>query len=377
MPLLAVGSIVMTPDTPSVLFYVLGAWALAELNSSRDPYWWLVVGLFAGLGLLSKYTNFFFGIAIVAWLVSSKHNWHWFRSWQLYVGGATALALFTPVIMWNIAHDGASFAKQFGRVADAEPFRIVWQLELWGALLLLTGPILFWLTARGLSQTVQRFRATGEPAAGLLLALTIPLLLYFCLHALHGRVLPNWLAPGYPFFALLAAVGAASISGAQQRRRAILSAASSSAALILLIYAHAAVPFYVASKAKEPTHQLRGWEDFAGEVAAIAKQASAAYIATASYGTTGQLAFHLDQQWPVLQLNDRIRYEHLPAPDSRLFDKIGIVVELARRDPKAELAVRFKDVKPLPELTRNHRGIPLQTYVVYQVSNPRANPLSQ
>ncbi len=376
MPLLAVGAIVMTPDTPSVLFAVLGAWALAELNASRNPHWWLAVGLFAGLGLLSKYTNFFFGITIVAWLVSSKHNWHWFKSWQLYAGGAIALALFTPVIMWNIAHDGASFAKQFGRVADANPFRIVWQLELWGALLLLAGPLIFWLAARGLSQTVQRFRAAGEPAAGLLLALTLPLLIYFCLHALHGRVLPNWLAPAYPFFALLAAVGAAAITDAHKRQRAVLSAAISSAALSLLIYAHAAVPFYVDAKAKEPTHQLRGWEEFASEVSATAKKAGAAYIATASYGTTGQLAFHLDQQWPVLQLNDRIRYEHLPAPDSRLFDQIGIVVELARRDPKAELAVRFKDVKPLPELARKHRGSPLQTYVVYQVSNPRANPLS-
>jgi hypothetical protein len=219
--------------------------------------------------------------------------------------------------------------------------------------------------------------ATGEPAAGLLLALAMPLLIYFCLHALHGRVLPNWLAPAYPFFALLAAVGAASISGAQKRQRAVLSAAISSAALSILIYAHASVPFYVDAKAKEPTHQLRGWEELSAEVAATAKKAGAVYIATASYGTTGQLAFHLDQRWPVLQLNDRIRYEHLPAPDLQLFDKTGIVVELARRDPRAELAVRFKDVKQLQALTRNHRGVPLQTYVVYQVANPRGIPLSQ
>ena len=377
IPLLAVGAIVMTPDTPSVLFFVLGAWALAELNASRDANWWLAVGLFAGLGLLSKYTNFFFGIAIIAWLLSSKQNWHWFKAWQLYAGGALALALFTPVVMWNITHDGASFAKQFGRVADIEPFRIVWQLELWGALLLLIGPILFGLAALGFAQTAQRFRATGEPASALLLALTLPLLIYFCLHALHGRVLPNWLAPAYPFFAILAAAGAAALSDTRIRQRAIRSAAMSSAVLSLLIYAHAAVPFYVAAKAKEPTHQLRGWEDFSQEVAAMAKQSGAAYIATTSYGTTGQLAFHLDQRWPVLQLNDRIRYAHLPAPDSRLFDTIGLVVELGRRDPKVELAVRFENVKPLRNLTRNYRNIPLQTYVVYEVSNARTNPLSR
>lgn len=376
MPLLAVGAIVMTPDTPSVLFFVLGAWALAELNASRSANWWLAVGLFAGLGLLSKYTNFFFGIAIVVWLVSSRQNWHWFRVWQLYAGGALALALFAPVVMWNITHDGASFAKQFGRVADIEPFRIVWQLELWGALILLTGPILFGLAVRGVAQTVQRFRATGEPAAALLLALTLPLILYFCLHALHGRVLPNWLAPAYPFFAILAASGAASMSDARMRPSAIRTATISSAVLSLLIYAHAAVPFYVDTKAKEPTHQLRGWAEFTREVAYTAETTGAAYIATTSYGTTGHLAFNLDHRWPVLQLTDRIRYAHLPAPDSQMFTKPGLVVELLRRDPKTELLARFNTVKPLGNLTRGHGGILLQTYVTYQVSGPKANPLS-
>jgi hypothetical protein len=377
MPLLAVGAIVMTPDTPSVLFFVLGAWALAELNASRSAHWWLAVGLFAGLGLLSKYTNFFFGLAIVVWLMSSKQNWPWFKAWQLYAGGALSLALFTPVVMWNITHDGASFAKQFGRVAAIEPFRIVWQLELWGAMFLLIGPLLFGFAVRGLMQTVQRFRATGEPAAALLLALTLPLMLYFCLHALHGRVLPNWLAPAYPFFAILAASGTASMPDTWMRPRAIHIAAISSAVLSLLIYAHAAVPFYVAAKAKEPTHQLRGWAEFISEVANTAEKTGAAYIATTSYGTTGQLAFHLDHRWPVLQLTDRIRYVHLPSPDNRIFEKPGLVVELLRRDPKAELSVRFNTVKPLGQLTRSHGAIPLQIYVTYQVSDPKANPLSQ
>jgi 4-amino-4-deoxy-L-arabinose transferase-like glycosyltransferase len=375
MPLLAVGAVVMTPDTPSVLFYVMGAWALAELNASRNANWWLAVGLFAGLGLLSKYTNFFFGIAILAWLLSSRRNWHWFSRWQLYAGGAIALVIFAPVIMWNAAHDFASFTKQFGRVTDVDGFKVVWQLELWGGLLLLVGPVLFWLVARGFFRTARDFKATGAPEASLLLTMTLPILIYFCLHAIHGRVLPNWLAPAYPLFALLAANGAASIPDARMRQRAIRSSLAVSAFLSLSIYAHAASPFYVATNAREPTHQLRGWEEFAADVAATAEEAGAAYIATTSYGTTGQLAFHLDQRWPVVQLNERIRYVHMPVPKDQLFTKPGIVVELKRRDPKAELVARFKEVEPLRSLTRSHRGIPLQTYLVYRVSGAMGSPL--
>jgi 4-amino-4-deoxy-L-arabinose transferase-like glycosyltransferase len=370
IPLLNVGAIVMTPDTPSVLFFVLGGWAIAELNSSRNANWWLAVGLFAGLGLLSKYTNFFFGLTIVIWILAVRRNWHWLGTWQLYAGGIIALALFIPVIWWNWIYGGASFDKQFGRVVDVDGFKWVWQLELWGALVLLLGPVLFWLAARGFFETARRFKATHEPESALLLALTAPLVVYFSLHALHGRVLPNWLAPAYPFFAILAAVGAASIPDAMARHRAAVSGAFVSAALTALIYAHALRPLYVSAWVKEPTQQLRGWPDFIAEVEKTARGAKVAYIATTSYGTTGQLAFHLDRRWPVFQLTERTRYVHLPEPDRGLLHKPGLVVELARRKPLSELAARFTNVEPLGSLTRNYLGLPLQTYAVYRVSNP-------
>src|SRR5262245_4634446 len=68
MPLLAVGGVLITPDTPSVLFWGLAGWALAELYASRNANWWLAVGTFAGLGLVSKYSNLFVGASILLWL---------------------------------------------------------------------------------------------------------------------------------------------------------------------------------------------------------------------------------------------------------------------------------------------------------------------
>ena len=74
---------VITPDTPSVLFWGLTIWAVAELNRSQDANWWLAVGLFSGLGLLSKYTNLFVGVGIALWIALVPANWRWLRCWQL------------------------------------------------------------------------------------------------------------------------------------------------------------------------------------------------------------------------------------------------------------------------------------------------------
>lgn len=117
MPLLGAGGIIITPDGPTVLFWGLALWALAELMRSQNANWWLAVGLFAGLGLLSKYTNLFLGAGIVAWLLAVPEARRWFASWQLWAGGAVAALCAVPVVIWNAEHGWASFAKQFGRVA--------------------------------------------------------------------------------------------------------------------------------------------------------------------------------------------------------------------------------------------------------------------
>src|SRR5215813_14076945 len=111
MPLLTVGGIIITPDMPSVLFWGLTGWAMAELYASRNANWWLAVGLFAGLGLLSKYTNLFVGAGILIWLVGLRQNWRWFSCWQLWAGGAVSALLTLPVVLWNREHDWASFGK--------------------------------------------------------------------------------------------------------------------------------------------------------------------------------------------------------------------------------------------------------------------------
>ncbi|MEP5758691.1 MAG: glycosyltransferase family 39 protein, partial [Litoreibacter sp.] len=116
--LVGVGGILATPDAPSVFFWGLALWALAELHSSQKPNWLLAVGLFAGLGLDSKYSVLFLGGGITLWLVLVPSARRWFAAWQLWAGGLIALLCFAPVLYWNHLHDWVSFYKQFGRAAQ-------------------------------------------------------------------------------------------------------------------------------------------------------------------------------------------------------------------------------------------------------------------
>jgi 4-amino-4-deoxy-L-arabinose transferase-like glycosyltransferase len=370
MPLLAVGGIIITPDLPSVLFWGLTGWAMAELHVSDNPQWWLAVGLFAGLGLLSKYTNLFVGIGILIWLIGLKSNWRWFGCWQLWAGGALSLLLTLPVIVWNSAHGWASLGKQFGRVVRTEAFTPAYLLEAVGSFGLLASPIIAGLAVIGVGALISAVARRRDRGAFLLLASLLPLLLYFVVHAVHARVQPNWMAPLYPALAAAAAIAATARARrvAATRRWASGTGAALGLGLLLsgLILAHAVSPLRVS--AKDPTSQMRGWPRFAGDLEALRMRHGACAVATSHYTISAQLAYHLPPSVPVLPLNEPLRYAHLPpvaVPDCDM-----LYVELERRQRLAGLEAHFRSIVPLGTVTRGTAGHVLASYTVHVLRGP-------
>lgn len=370
--LVGVGSLIATPDAPSVLFWGLAVWALAELTSGRNPWWWLAIGLFAGLGLNAKYSVLFLGAGIVAFLVLVPEARRWWRSWQLWAGGLIALALVVPVVSWNADHEWASFVKQFGR-AVPEGWSSRYLPEFLGAVIGLLNPLIALLAGIGLVRVVRgAFR--GEPAAGLLLWTSLPFFVYLLAHSLHSRVQGNWPAPLFPALALMAAIVAADPPAFAARvwRALAGTAIVLGLAVSLLVYWHAVTPLTGAFARKDPTFQTRGWDEIREEVAALAGAHDARWIATYGYGLSAQLAFQLDREWPVEQLTERIRYAMRPDPDPVVLSQPALFIVEERRDPGlAALSTRFAKVARVAELTRRVKGVPLETLVVYAVSDPR------
>lgn len=371
MPLLGAGAIVITPDLPSTLFFLLGVWALAELQASGRARWWLGVGACAGLGLLSKYTNLFFGGTILLWLLASRERWRWFASWQLWAGGILAMVLALPVVIWNAEHDWASFAKQLGRVVEQRAPGPLTFLEFLGALIVLASPVIAVFAARGTYRAARALIAQPSPAQALLAAAILPLLAYFAFHAVSDRVQANWLAPLYPFLALAAAAQLCAIGDGGHRRSSQFAALAIGFVMTGAIYLHAAHPLIVRAEWREPTHQLRGWPEFARQVEDLAKAQGASWIATSSYATTAQLNLHLKGRLPVIQLDERLRYVHLPPPPPDLLMKPALYVELARRARGDLLSERFGEVAAPMRLARSHAAIPLADYTAIAIARPR------
>ncbi len=93
----------MTMNAFEPLFWMGCAWALIRIVRTGDSRYWIIFGLLAGLGLENKHSTVFFGAAVAVALVLSPQRRELGRRW-IWIGGAIALLLFVPNLLWQIRH---------------------------------------------------------------------------------------------------------------------------------------------------------------------------------------------------------------------------------------------------------------------------------
>ncbi len=373
-PLVGVGAILVTPDTPLMVGWTTALWALARLHRTEDWRWWLVVGGAAGAALEAKYTALFLGPGIVLAMLVLPRWRRWWHHPAPYLGGVIALALFAPNILWNARNDWQTFAKQFGRVGDTE-----WTLrflgEFVGSQLGLLNPLTCVLAIAGLCLAVGGPQDSNRDARRLLACLIAPLLTFFLLHSLHDRVQGNWMAPLYPALILLAADAGVSGVAARPWARRLVDfsrqwAWPTGLALLALVYTQALLTPLPLKPQADPTTLLSGWRDLARDVDAIAVREGAETVLTQSYALTSLLRRYAPGQRAVLQYNERGRWTYDPTATLRTSNAPMLFVVEQKRAGGAAPLDRFAGAREIARIHRTRRGTVLETYVVYLA--PRA-----
>jgi hypothetical protein len=85
------------------LFWMGCAWIVMRIIRTGDARLWLWFGVLAGIGLENKHSMLIFGFALIAGLVLTRER-RILRTPWIWIGGAVALALFLPNLLWNVQH---------------------------------------------------------------------------------------------------------------------------------------------------------------------------------------------------------------------------------------------------------------------------------
>ncbi len=193
---------VMLPDSSLVVAWAGAIYFLYRLLIDEEPLAFLGIGVWVGIGLLSKYTIGLVGVGALAFVLIDRPSRKWLWRPEPWLALAMALALFSPVIIWNARHEWMSFVFQGpDRLGGRYDFDLP---DLLGSVLLLitpTGLVAFigivrsgrpFVSDEGTSSAVaQRERRTYR----LLMTLAVVPLSVFVVFSLFRNIKLNWTGP--------------------------------------------------------------------------------------------------------------------------------------------------------------------------------------
>ncbi|MGY4356199.1 4-amino-4-deoxy-L-arabinose transferase-like glycosyltransferase [Bradyrhizobium sp. i1.7.7] len=182
----------VAPDVAMIPFAVAMMWSLVRLAQGGDGRWWLAAGLFAGLSMLSKFTAIMFAPAVAAFLLVPDWRWRWLRSPYPYLAVLIAIAVFSPVLIWNAQHDWASFRFQGVRATANYGISLRTIGDYIGLQFGLVGFVMLPVVLSGLVMTAWRGYRTREPVAILLSTAVLVPFLYFLFKSTTLRVGDTW-----------------------------------------------------------------------------------------------------------------------------------------------------------------------------------------
>jgi len=125
---------ITTMNALDPLFWVGCALVLARILNGDDPRLWLLFGLLAGLGINSKHSFALWGAALVIGLLATDARREFKTRW-IWLGGAIAVLLFLPNLIWVIAHgfphlEQLANIREYGRDVALSPFAFLAQQML-------------------------------------------------------------------------------------------------------------------------------------------------------------------------------------------------------------------------------------------------------
>ncbi len=290
-----------------LLFWTLGAYVILGILKNDDPRGWLLFGLIAGLGLQNKLSMGFFGLGLCLALVLtsnrkyivSKIDGKFRPGLHLWSGGALAMLIFLPHLIWQILNDWPTIEFMSNSIAlhGASPIEFllfqVFGMHAFNLPIWLMGLFFYLFSRRG-----KPYRMMG-----------IIYVSIFILLILQGTR-AYYLAVAYP---MLFAGGAVLVESFAERGKwrgrilkpVIVTALVASTAFMLLLFLPVMPPKQLLALQESlgmPAEVPQGladrlcWEEFVAEVARVyetlpEKDRNECVIATDLYHTAGAIDF--------------------------------------------------------------------------------------
>ncbi len=349
------------PDGPLDCALTGAALCLAHALSADRPHaWkpWAGAGICMGFAMLSKYSAILTLFGAFLFLVVNRDHRVWLRRWEPYFAGFLALLVFSPVLIWNAAHEWASFAFQGARAGGSRVRPLLVLTTLGGEALF----ILPWVWLAMIGLWVRAFRSGSRDQ--LLAWLAAPPIVIFAAIAAWSsqRVLYHWAAPGY--LMLFPLLGRWVTDTWDRRIVRGFVAGSAMLSLIGVMAIGTQMQFdwlRVAPPSRDPTAEGLDWTSLRDDLVTRGLLPKGVVVGVPNWRDAGKIAHALGPDVTVICLSDDARQFAFSSP-ARIWAS-GTVLLLGDSIP-ASLNSRFDLIETLPPSSVTLRGRTLKVIAV-------------
>lgn len=369
-PLFAIFAVIVTPDSPLILFWSAYLWWLVELHrrltpdltessvptvasaspsaptvvgggdSTNVPFrWWLVGGILLGCGVLSKYTM---GLAVptgfVTFLLARRRWKKWMPGYVMH--GVIAFAVASPILIYNINQNFEPLLFQWRHVAEKTPSSLRSFGDFVGVQILAFGTMPFvlfpWVCYRFL-------RLCRNPRLRVCACLYALPLAFFLYKSTQSRLEANWSIICFLSFWPIASEWYSSVRSSRAWRWSSAAAFLPPAISVVGIVIHLIHPLSLVPIPADRVYRQIALNGASREIAArIRERGESLPVYTDTYQFTALLRF---QSLNAEQVAGLTRPSHFTRPPRHLMDVDRAYVVSERPLPEA-----FSQGFPPPEL---------------------------
>lgn len=376
MPILSIGSIIMTIDSLSVFFWAWSAnlaWSAFQTNRKRD---WALLGFAIGCGFLAKFTNVLQLVSVFLYLLWTPSK----RRLIVSTGTVLMTIVFaictTPILYWNEIHQWPNARALASRSSLDAGFSIhpLQTLKFLEEQALVISP-LFYVGMLAAVIGLGLYR-TQEDRIRFLLCDFLPIYGCFTFFSLNSAGNANWTAP-----ALISGIILLVVFWKERllRSRAWMIPAALAMALALAetVILHDTSWLHLNPR-KDPLQRAKGWEDLATHVQNWEKQYSTDFVIANHYSFASILGFYLPGHPVTYTPTSKLvtnQYDLWPAYQIGANTAALFVTAEENPNPVPPVLRReFKHITLVEKFFTMQNGRPVRQFHIYLCSNRELAP---
>ncbi len=287
IPISFVGSIITIPETVLGMFWMMYVFYFYKFILTKDIWLLYFCGVLLGFALLSKYTAVFLFLGSVVIILVDPKLRRIFLGKDFFVYCLISLTIFSPVIMWNIAHKFVSFKYQFFHAVGAKSLfsfkTFIENIVFQSAYMSIIVFVILWYSI---------FRIIFlKNANKFLLYFILPGLIIFLIISFRNKLLPHW--PVLLYFLVLPYI----LFLDKKRILYYVSLISSllTTVSLILITLFGIIKIPEKYRNADTPDKLYGWHKAAEELNELLKKYPSSFIFTHKYFVAGQIRFALSK----------------------------------------------------------------------------------